>query len=169
MVSSLSLSLTRKAVQVHYIKKEAEAAADLARLKDFEAQLNGKEAMLATALSEKRGLESTLTKLQEELQEMETGLAQAKKQLADEMLMRIDLENRCQSLTEEIDFRKSMHEEEVKEAQHRYETRLVEVDSGRKEEYENKLTQALNDMRAQNQEQIQIYKDNMESTYRVKV
>ncbi|MEQ2242573.1 Lamin-B1 [Ilyodon furcidens] len=67
--------------------------------------------MLATALSEKRGLESTLTKLQEELQEMETGLAHAKKQLADEMLMRIDLENRCQSLTEEMDFRKSMHEE----------------------------------------------------------
>ncbi|KAK5619676.1 Lamin-B1 [Crenichthys baileyi] len=155
-------------LQQNYIKKEAEAEADLARLKDFEAQLNGKEAMLATALSEKRGLESTLTKLQEELQEMETGLAQAKKQLADEMLMRIDLENRCQSLTEEMDFRKSMHEEEVKEARHRYETRLVEVDSGRKEEYENKLTQALDDMRAQNQVQIQIYKDNMESTYRVK-
>ncbi|MEQ2253487.1 hypothetical protein ILYODFUR_032611 [Ilyodon furcidens] len=58
---------------------------------------------------------------------------------------------------------------EVKEARHRHETRLVEVDSGRKEEYENKLTQALDDMRAQNQEQIQIYKDNMESTYRVKL
>lgn len=43
--------------------------------------------------------------------QLETGLAQAKKHLADEMLMRIDLENRCQSLTEEMDFRKSMHEE----------------------------------------------------------
>lgn len=42
---------------------------------------------------------------------METGLSQAKKELSDEMLMRIDLENRCQSLAEEMDFRKSMHEE----------------------------------------------------------
>ncbi|KAJ0057545.1 hypothetical protein NL108_009303 [Boleophthalmus pectinirostris] len=62
-----------------------------------------------------------------------------------------------------------MHVEEVKEARQRYETRLVEVDSGRKEEYEYKLTQALADMRAQNEEQILIYKENMESTYAAKL
>uniref|UniRef100_UPI0037E93CFA lamin-B1 n=1 Tax=Semicossyphus pulcher TaxID=241346 RepID=UPI0037E93CFA len=153
----------------NYNKKDSEAAGSQARLKDLEAQLNSKEGMLATALSEKRSLEATLTELQEQLQELDTGLAQAKKHLADEMLLRVDLENRCQSLTEEADFRKSMHEEEVKEARHRYESRLVEVDSGRKEEYEYKLTQALSDMRAQNEEQIQIYKDNMASTYLTKL
>lgn len=153
----------------NYIKKDSEAAGAQARLKDLDAQLNSKEAMLATALSEKRGLEATLADLQEQLQELETGLAQAKKHLADEMLMRVDLENRYQSLTEDMEFRKGMHEEEVKEARHRYESRLVEVDSGRKEEYEYKLTQALADMRAQNEEQIKIYKDNMESTYLTKL
>ncbi|GLD51847.1 lamin-B1 [Lates japonicus] len=153
----------------NYNKKDSVAAGAQARLKDLEAQLNSKEAMLATVLSEKRGLEATLADLQEQLQELDTGLAQAKKHLADEMLLRIDLENRCQSLTEEMDFRKNMHEEEVKEARQRYETRLVEVDSGRKEEYEYKLTQALVDMRAQNEEQIKIYKDNMESTYLTKL
>ncbi|XP_040914175.1 lamin-B1 [Toxotes jaculatrix] len=153
----------------NYNKRDSEAAGAQARLKDVEAQLNSKEAMLATALSEKRGLEATLADLQEQLQELDTGLAQAKKHLSDEMLLRIDLENRCQSLTEEMDFRKSMHEEEVKDARQRYETRLVEVDCGRKEEYEYKLTQALADMRAQNEEQIKIYKDNMESTYLTKL
>uniref|UniRef100_A0A3Q2QG63 Lamin B1 n=1 Tax=Fundulus heteroclitus TaxID=8078 RepID=A0A3Q2QG63_FUNHE len=156
-------------LQHNYFKKDTEAAASLARLKDLEAQLNDKDAMLATTLSEKKGLENTLSELQEQFQEMEIGLTQAKKQLGDEMLLRIDLENRCQSLTEEMYFRKSMHEEEVKEARHRFETRLVEVDSGRKEEYEYKLTQALADMRAQNEEQIQMYKDNMESTYKLKL
>ncbi|XP_022067262.1 lamin-B1 [Acanthochromis polyacanthus] len=156
-------------LQQNYNKKDSEAAAAQARLRDLEAQLNSKEAVLTTALSEKRGLEATLADLGEQLQELDIGLAQAKKQLADEMLLRIDLENRCQSLTEEMDFRKSMHAEEVKEARQRYETRLVEVDSGRKEEYEYKLTQALADMRAQNEEQIKIYKDNMESTYVVKL
>lgn len=43
--------------------------------------------------------------------QLDTGLAQAKKHLAEEMLLRVDLENRCQSLTEEMDFRKSMHQE----------------------------------------------------------
>ncbi|XP_026153981.1 lamin-B1 [Mastacembelus armatus] len=156
-------------LQQNYNKKDSEAAGAQARLKDLEAQLNSKEAMLATALSEKRGLEATITDLQEQLQELDTSLAQAKKHLADEMLLRIDLENRCQSLTEEMDFRKNMHEEEVKEARQRYESRLVEVDFGRKEEYEYKLTQALADMRAQNEEQIKIYKDNMESTYLAKL
>lgn len=152
-----------------YNKKDSEAAGAQARLKDLEAQLNSKEAMLATALSEKRGLETTLADLQEQLQELDTGLAQTKKHLGDEMLLRVDLENRCQSLTEEVEFRKGMHEEEVKEARQRYETRLVEVDSGRKEEYEYKLTQALAEMRAQNEDQIKIYKDNMESTYVAKL
>uniref|UniRef100_A0A7N6A4D8 Lamin B1 n=1 Tax=Anabas testudineus TaxID=64144 RepID=A0A7N6A4D8_ANATE len=152
-----------------YNKKDSEATGALARLKDLEAQLYAKEAMLATALSENRGLEATLADLQEQLQKLDTGLTQAKKQFADEMLLRIDLENRCQSLTEEMDFRRSMHEEEVKEARQSYETRLVEVDSGRKEEYEYKLTQALADMRSQNEEQIKIYKDNMESTYAAKL
>ncbi|CAJ1070994.1 lamin-B1 [Xyrichtys novacula] len=153
----------------NFNKKDSEAAGAQARLKDLEAQLNAKEGMLTTALSEKRNLEATLSDLQEQLQELDSGLAQAKKQLADETLQRVDLENRCQSLTEEMDFRKSMHEEEVKEARHRYESRLVEVDSGRKEEYEYKLTQALTDMRGQNEEQIKIYKDNIESTYHAKL
>lgn len=48
------------------------------------------------------------------------GLAQAKKQLADEMLLRVDLENRCQSLSEEMDFRKNIYEEvRQKTAPHR--------------------------------------------------
>lgn len=153
----------------NYAKKDSEAGGAQARLKDLEAQLNSKDAMLATALSEKKGLEETLADLQEQLQELDTSLTQAKKQLAEEMLLRVDLENRCQSLTEDMEFRKSMHKEEVKEARHRYESRLVEVDSGRKEEYEYKLTQALTDMRAQNEEQIKIYKDNMESTYVTKL
>lgn len=37
--------------------------------------------------------------------------AVAKKQLEGETLMRVDLENRCQSLTEDLQFRKSMFEE----------------------------------------------------------
>lgn len=53
-----------------YNKKDCEAAAAQARLRDVEAQLNSKDAMLATALSEKRGLEATVTELQEQLQEV---------------------------------------------------------------------------------------------------
>lgn len=54
-----------------YNKKDSEATGALARLKDLEAQLYAKEAMLATALSENRGLEATLADLQEQLQKVQ--------------------------------------------------------------------------------------------------
>lgn len=57
----------------------------------------------------------------------------------------------------------------MKEARQRYETRLVEVDSGRKQEYEYKLTEGLAEMRAQNEAQIRLYRDSMDSTYQTKV
>lgn len=43
--------------------------------------------------------------------QLEGGLSSAKKQLSDETLLRVDLENRCQSLVEELHFRKNMFEE----------------------------------------------------------
>lgn len=41
----------------------------------------------------------------------EDGHAVAKRQLEAETLMRVDLENRCQSLSEDLDFRRNMFDE----------------------------------------------------------
>uniref|UniRef100_A0A8C2HP35 Lamin B1 n=1 Tax=Cyprinus carpio TaxID=7962 RepID=A0A8C2HP35_CYPCA len=153
-------------LQHTYAKKDAELGSTQARLKEAEALLNSKEAALNTAASERRALENTLTDLQLHL---EGGLSSAKKQLSDETLLRVDLENRCQSLTEELDFRKNMFEEEIKDTRRRHETRLVEVDSGRQMEYEFKLAAALADMRQQHHEQVMLYKDKMEQTYMAKL
>ncbi|CAB1318992.1 unnamed protein product [Coregonus sp. 'balchen'] len=152
-----------------FAKKESDAAGAQARLRDMETQLNSKEAVLATTLSEKRALETSLADLQGTVQELETGLISAKKQLGEETLLRIDLENRYQSLSEELEFRKNMFEEEIKETRRRHETRLVEVDSGRAVEYEFKLAQALTEMRGQHDEQVKLYKDEMENTYVAKL
>uniref|UniRef100_A0A671NWV5 Lamin B1 n=1 Tax=Sinocyclocheilus anshuiensis TaxID=1608454 RepID=A0A671NWV5_9TELE len=151
------------------VKKNAELASAQARLTEGEALLNAKEASLNTAVSERKALESTVTDLQLHIQELEGGLSSAKKQLSDETLLRVDLENRCQSLVEELDFRKNMFQEEMKDTRHRLETRLVEVDSGHQVEYEFKLAAALADMRPQHDEQVQLYKDEMEQTYTAKL
>lgn len=45
----------------------------------------------------------------------------------------------------------------------------MEVDSGRQVEYEFKLAQALADMRQQHDEQVKLYKEEMEQTYSAKV
>uniref|UniRef100_A0A4W5LLH2 Lamin B1 n=1 Tax=Hucho hucho TaxID=62062 RepID=A0A4W5LLH2_9TELE len=153
----------------NFTKKESDAAGAQARLRDMETQLNSKEAVLATTLSEKRALEASLADLQGTVQELDAGLISAKKQLGEETLLRIDLENRYQSLSEELEFRKNMFDEEIKETRRRHDTRLVEVDSGRAVEYEFKLAQALTEMRGQHDEQVKLYKDEMENTYVAKL
>lgn len=42
---------------------------------------------------------------------LEASLAAAKDQLINETLQKVDLENRCQSLIEDLEFRKNMYEE----------------------------------------------------------
>jgi len=53
-----------------YNKKDSEAAGGQARLKDLEAQFHCKEAALATALAESRGLQAALAERRERLQEV---------------------------------------------------------------------------------------------------
>nr|DBA13887.1 TPA: hypothetical protein GDO54_004913 [Pyxicephalus adspersus] len=89
-------------------KKEADLLTAQARLKDLEALLNSKDAALSTALGEKRNLETELRDLKGQLAKLEGSLVDAKKQLQDEMLRRVDAENRNQTLREELEFQKNI-------------------------------------------------------------
>ncbi|XP_044110559.1 lamin-B2 [Neovison vison] len=150
-------------------KREGELAVAQGRVKDLESLFHRSEAELAAALSEKRGLESDVAELRAQLAKAEDGHAVAKKQLEKETLMRVDLENRCQSLQEELHFRKNVFEEEVRETRRRHERRLVEVDSSRQQEYDFKMAQALDELRSQHDEQVRRYKLELEQTYQAKL
>uniref|UniRef100_A0A8B9HPD0 Lamin B2 n=1 Tax=Astyanax mexicanus TaxID=7994 RepID=A0A8B9HPD0_ASTMX len=159
-------------------KKDGDLVLAQARIKELESQYNQSEAALNTALSENAALSAELADVKTQLAKV--GLLKslkspyyrvivAKKQLEAETLMRVDLENRCQSLTEELQFRKSMFEEEVRETRRRHEKRMVEVDSGAKQDYEFKLSQALQDLRKQHEEQVGFYKEELEQTFQAKL
>ncbi|XP_061109416.1 lamin-A-like [Conger conger] len=150
-------------------KKESDLTAALARLKDLEALLNSKDASLATALSEKRSLEVEVRDLKAQLAKLDGALADIKKQLQEEMLRRVDAENRIQTLKEELEFQKNIYAEELRETKRRHVTSIVEVDNGQRVDYESKLAAALMDMRAQHEEQLRIYKDEMEKTFTSKL
>ncbi|XP_042833617.1 lamin-B2 isoform X2 [Panthera tigris] len=150
-------------------KREGELTVAQGRVKDLESLFHRSEAELAAALSDKRGLESNVAELRAQLAKAEDGHAVAKKQLEKETLMRVDLENRCQSLQEELDFRKNVFEEEVRETRRRHERRLVEVDSSRQQEYDFKMAQALEELRGQHDEQVRLYKLELEQTYQAKL
>lgn len=156
-------------IQKNYKKKDGDLAAALARIKELEAQYNKNEAALNMARSENKSLSAELSDLKAQLAKAEDAHTVAKKQLEAETLMRVDLENRCQSLAEELEFRKSMFEEEVRETRRRHDKRTVEVDSGMQQDYEFKLAQALQDLRRQHEEQVQIYKEELQQTFKAKL
>ncbi|XP_072535608.1 lamin [Salminus brasiliensis] len=168
----LELSKVRedyKELKARNSKKEADLESALARLKDLEALLNSKDASLTTALGEKRSLEAEVRDLKAQLAKLEGSLNDAKKQLQDEMLRRVDAENRIQTLKEELEFQKNIYNEELRESKRRHESRMVEIDSGRQQEFESKLAEALVELRGQHEEQVRIYKEEIEKTYTSKL
>ncbi|KAJ3597625.1 hypothetical protein NHX12_001143 [Muraenolepis orangiensis] len=150
-------------------KKESDLEAALVRLRDLEALFNSKEASLSTALSEKRALEAQVKDLNAQLAKLGVGVSDARGQLQQEMLRRVDAENRLQTLKEELEFQKSIHTEELRESTKHHQSRLVQLDSGFQVEFESKMAAALADLRAQHEEQVALYKDELEKTYTSKL
>ncbi|XP_053285903.1 lamin-B2 [Pleuronectes platessa] len=150
-------------------KKDGDLAAALSRASGLEGQLHKSEAALSTAVSQNAALTSELADVKSLLAKAEDSHAVAKRQLEAETLMRVDSENRCQSLSEELEFRKSLFEEEVRDSRSRQEQRIVEVDSGVRQDYEFKLAQALQDLRKQHDEQVFLYKEELEQTFQAKL
>ncbi|XP_066540156.1 lamin [Hoplias malabaricus] len=168
----LELSKVRedyKELKARNSKKESDLEAALARLKDLEALLNSKDASLSTALGEKRSLDAEVRDLKAQLAKLEVSLSDAKKQLQDEMLRRVDAENRLQTLKEELEFQKNIYNEELRESKRRHESRMVEIDSGRQQDFESKLAEALSELRGQHEEQVRIYKEEIEKTFNAKL
>ncbi|KAM4725193.1 lamin-A-like isoform 1-T1 [Anableps anableps] len=158
-----------KELKARNTKKESELAAALQRLRDLEALLNSKDASLTTALGEKRNLDVENRDLKAQVAKLEASLGDAKKQLQDEMLRRVDGENRIQTLKEELDFQKNLYSEELRETKRRHESRMVELDNGHQQEFESKLAEALAEMRGQHELQIKMYKEEIEKTYNAKL
>ncbi|KAM8873807.1 lamin-B2 [Spinachia spinachia] len=150
-------------------KKEGDLAAAVSRANGLEGHLHKSEAALSTALSQNAAVTSELADVKSLLAKAEDSHAVAKRQLEAETLMRVDLENRCQSLSEDLEFRKGMFEEEVRESRRRQEHRVVEVDSGVRHDYEFKLASALQDLRRQHDEQVSVYKEELEQTFQAKL
>ncbi|KAM9312463.1 lamin-B3-like [Gastrophryne carolinensis] len=156
-------------LQARNAKKESDLGLSQNQLRDAEAKLNTKEAELATALSAKRGLEEQLLDLKAQIAGLESSLRDTTKQLHDEMLCRVDLENKMQTLKEQLDFEKNVYGQEMREIKKRHDTRIVEIDSGRRIEFESKLAEALQELRKDHEQQIKDYKEQLEKTFNAKL
>ena len=96
-------------------------------------------------------------------------LDEAKKQLEGEVLMRVDLENRCQGLKEELAFKNQMHEQQMTEIQKRKTVEISEIDGELKEKYEARMHDVLHELREQYEEQLAENRSQIETLYETKL
>jgi len=105
---------------------------ELSRLRQEISVLDREKASLIVQLENMQGeAEKYKTKFADEAQlrrELEDDLLSAKKDCDDAALARFDLERRMESLQQEIEFLKKIHEEEVTELQGRLQTTEIKID-----------------------------------------
>uniref|UniRef100_A0A8C5NBA8 Lamin-A-like n=1 Tax=Gouania willdenowi TaxID=441366 RepID=A0A8C5NBA8_GOUWI len=143
-------------------EKEHELSAALKKLQHVEGLMN-------RALGENQSLKVENQKLRGQVSKLEASLRDVRKELKDEMLRRVEEENRSQTLEEELEFQKNLHSEELRETKRHHESRMVELDNGHQQDFESKLADALMDMRSQHELQIKLYKEEIEKTYKSQV
>uniref|UniRef100_A0A0B7AB85 LTD domain-containing protein n=1 Tax=Arion vulgaris TaxID=1028688 RepID=A0A0B7AB85_9EUPU len=143
-----------------FTKRDREAAALERRVQILERQLADTQA---------RELEKENQHLKNELTRLENLLAASKKQLEDETLLRVDLENRVKTLKEDLHFKSQVYEQELEESRIRTSTQLEEVDGKIEQEYEARLQDALREIRAQHDYDLQSVKMELETLYESKI
>uniref|UniRef100_A0A3P8VJS0 Lamin L3 n=1 Tax=Cynoglossus semilaevis TaxID=244447 RepID=A0A3P8VJS0_CYNSE len=158
-------------VIVHFLcrhqKKESDLANTVSQWKRVEASLTAKDAECSKLLSDNRRLQDDVADLQGQLEN--SVLSDAKNQLGSEILRRVDMENQVQTLREQLELQRNISEQEILEIRSRHNSRLVEVDSGRRREFESKLAQSIQQLRQEHESQMQQYKEEIEKTFSSKL
>uniref|UniRef100_UPI00358F9558 lamin-B1-like n=1 Tax=Myxine glutinosa TaxID=7769 RepID=UPI00358F9558 len=146
--------------------KEARIA-NPCQIRELDIKLATVEAELAAVQRERDSLKEEKGNLSLELEKLEVRLAEANSKVAEEILLRVDVENRLQSLKEELNFRKKVYEEELRVVQKHSSFPLA--DSGADDRFQQHLLHVLQDIREQHEVQVQAYRQEMEWTLQAKI
>ncbi|CAH0549042.1 unnamed protein product [Brassicogethes aeneus] len=114
------------------------------------------------AINDARNLEKERDKLRKLLDEH-------RKHLEEESLARVEIENANQSLREELSFKDQIHQQILTETRTRRQVELSEIDGEFEKKYEAKLRQALQELRAQYENQMATNREEIELLYEQKI
>ena len=121
---------------------------------------------LNQSIADRKRAEDDLKEAKQDIDNMEKQLATVRKQLQEETLLRVDLENRLQSLSEDLQFREQVHQKEMEETRISQETEITEmVDNQIREQYEQRLAEELKELREENEAQLRMNRDDIERKY----
>ncbi|GBP37453.1 Lamin-C [Eumeta japonica] len=147
--------------------KDCNAAEGSARL--YESRFSEITNKYNTAVADRKKVEDEARELAKELEKLRKLLADTRKQLEEEMLCRIDMENTVQSLREELVFKDQVFQQELQETRTRRQVEISEIDGRLAQQYEAKLQLSLQELREQQEANIKANRDEIEALYENKL
>jgi intermediate filament protein if len=139
---------------------------DKEKIQALVSQLSDAEAEIGLLRRRLQSLEDETNRLKKENDRLTGELQKARLDLDQETLNRIDYQNQVQTLLEEIEFLRRVHEQEIKELE-----ALANKDStaDTREFFRNELAMAIRDIRNEYDQITAANKTDMESWYKLKV
>lgn len=160
-------------------KANADAEEATAKLAKREKDVNSLEQRLQAAESQTLEYKSRYQSVQQEharLKEehdrlkpshsdLEKQLVKMRKQLEEETLVRVDLENKNQTLKEDLQFKSQIYEKEVDQLRSSKRVEIEQVDVRLRDEYDSRLVAELQRIRDETESKISGMKDEVERRY----
>ncbi|XP_014662723.1 PREDICTED: muscle cell intermediate filament protein OV71-like [Priapulus caudatus] len=136
------------------------------RLMRLELQLSEKDSEFNGLSKKFDGLDGDLDRYKKEIAKYTADLANLRGTNEEEMLLRVEMENKLQSLQEELDFMNQLHSTEVKELMDQL-TR--DSDQDYKNMFRNELTLAIRDIRTEYENMAQMERPDSDNWYKSKL
>ncbi|XP_037958239.1 lamin Dm0 [Teleopsis dalmanni] len=150
-------------------RKSKECAVSEANARKYETRASDLNSKYIAANAERKRAIDDLNELQKEVDRLTLILDDSRKNLEEETLARVDLENSVQSLREELTFKDQVHSQEINETRSRRQVEISEIDGRLCEQYEVRLQQSLQELREQYEAQMRGNRDEIEALYDTKM
>lgn len=139
---------------------------DKERIEGLLTQLSDLEAEIGLLRRRIQNLEDDVNRVKKENFRLQNELQKARTDLDQETLNRIDYQNQVQTLLEEMDFLRRVHDQEIKELQA---LAARDTTAENREYFKNELALAIRDIRSEYEVVSTQNKSDMESWYKLKV
>lgn len=150
-------------------KKTKECASAETSARMYEQKWHDLSAKYNAAASDRKKAMDEVKELEKEVEKLKKMCDALRKNLEEETLARVDLENNIQSLKEELTFKDQVFQQELSETRTRRQVEISEIDGRLTEQYEAKLQHSLQDLRDQYEAQMRGNREEIEGLYENKI
>lgn len=177
LIDELAKEKARHEIEINKLRSDSDEANNKLAKRDKEAK--SLEAKLKTADSEKIEYKSRyesllsdqahqaeeLNKLRPHVVDLDKQIAKMKKQLEEETLLRVDLENKNQTLKEDLAFKSQLYAKENDQLRSSKRVEIEQVDVRLRDEYDSRLMAEMQRIRDETDREIAKMKEQVERSY----